>query len=77
MDSKIKSGSNVRHTGEVYGLVAFGTGNVDLELFGNRVGDGLVIDHRRSVERNGSETARQRQGTEQSKDMNSGLHGLK
>ena len=74
VDSKVERGGDIRHAGEVYGLVALGTRDVDQKLFGNRVRDRVVIGHDRSVEGNGRETAWQRQRTEQRKEMNAGLH---
>ena len=46
-DSEIECRRDVRHAGEVDGLVAFSTSDVDEKLFGNGVRDGLIVGHRR------------------------------
>ncbi len=48
---EVKCGGDVRHAGEVYRLMVMGARNIDEQLFGQGVGDRLIISYDRAVER--------------------------
>ena len=54
---EVKCGGDVRHAGEVYCLMVMGPGNIDEQLFGQRLGDRLIIGYDRAVERDRRKTA--------------------